>query len=232
MPKNSSRYRGPAERAERRAKAPPTPSGRFGRASALFSAVGSRIHRPHPRRELVILGSLALAVVVGVGSIGGAYLLYRSNHDWTSVASVNGHDISREQLRGRMAVLALLAQERDTFIGDAFARADITADQEAALRTQGAAATSLEAARQNLIDDELLRQLAARDGVATPASADQWAQATAYAASDASHRVRYIRFGMPVADATGSAAPPASPTAGSWPVAVPANVDATLAGHR
>ena len=228
MPKNSSRYRGPAERAQRRARTANRPAGRFGRISAPFRAVGARIHRPHPRREVVILGSLALAVVIGVGSIGGAYLLYRSNHDWTSVASVNGHDISREQLRGRMAVLSLLAQERDAFIGDALLKDDLTTDQAAALRTQVAATTSLEAARQTLIDDELLRQLAARDGVATPATPDPWAEGTTDATSDVAHRVRYIRFGLPISTTSG----PTTPASNSWPAADQANIDATTTRVR
>ena len=228
MAKKSSRYRGRAESAKRRAKAPTLPSGRFGRLREFLRAVGLRIHRPHPRREVLILASLALAVVVGVGGIGGAYLLYRENHDWARVASVNGHDISRETLRGRMAVLSLLAQERDASISDASARGDISADQAAALRTQVGATTSLEAARQSLIDDELLRQLAGRDGVATPPTRDPRAESTADAVSDIAHRVRYIRFGVP-----SSTTPSLTPqTSSDWPVASPANVDAATARVR
>jgi hypothetical protein len=228
MPKNSRRYRGPAELAERRASTPTTPSGRFGPAGRLVRAIAARIRHARPRREVVILGSLALALIIGIGSIGGAYLLYRSNHDWASVATVNGQSISREQLRGRIAVLALLAQERDGFVSDALARGDITSAQAATLRTTIAATTSLEAARQSLIDDELLRQLASRDGVATPASPNPWAEATADAASDVGHRVRYIRFGLPASTTSG----PTTPASGSWPGAAAANVDATVTRIR
>jgi hypothetical protein len=166
-------------------------------------------------------------LVVGLGSIGGAYLLDRSNQDWTSVASVNGHDISRETLRGRMAVLSLLAQERSRYIGDAYASSDITADQATALRTQVAATTTLEAARESLIVDELLRELAVRDGVATPPTPDAMAEGTTQAISDVGHRVRYVRFGLP----TGSTAGSATPT-GSWPAASATDVDAATARVR
>jgi hypothetical protein len=230
MPKNSSRYRGPAERAERRPKATTRPSGRFGRVRGLFGAAGARIHRPHPRREVVIVGSLALAVVVGLGSIGGAYLLYRSDHDWASVATVNGHSISREALRGRMAVLALLAQDRSGFIGSAALAGNLSSDEAVALKRQAAGATSLEAARESLIDDELLRQLAAREGIATPASPDPRVEGVTYASSDAVRRVRYIRFGLPVATASGGGTP--GPSTGTWPAASQANVDATTARIR
>ena len=73
--------------------------------------MASRVHRPHPRREIVVLGALILAVVLGVGSLAAGYLQSRLEHDWTSVASVNGHAISREALRGRMAVLSFLAAD-------------------------------------------------------------------------------------------------------------------------
>jgi hypothetical protein len=232
MPKNSSRYRGPAERAERRAKTPAKPMGRFRRIRGLASAVGSRIHRPHPRREVVIVGSLALAVVIGVGSIGGAYLLYRSNHDWTSVASVNGHDISREQLRGRMAVLSLLAKERTQFIEGAVAAGYATSDEASTVQSADAAMTSIEAARQSLIGDELLRQLAARDGVATPASPDPWVEAAAYATSEVAHRVRYLRFGVADSNSSTSGSTNASGTATPWPAANLANLDAAAARVR
>jgi hypothetical protein len=231
MPKNTSRYRGPAERAERRTKAPSRPSGRFGRVRGLLGHAAARIHRPHPRREVVILATFGLVIVVGLGSIGGAYLLYRSDHDWTRVATVNGHDISRETLRGRMAVLSLLAQERSSYIGDAYAKGYVTADQATALRSQAAAMTTLEAARQSLIDDELLRELAARDGVATPTDPDAMAEGTTEAMSDVGHRVRYVRFGLPTATAAGAATTSAAP-AGSWPAATAANVDAATTRVR
>jgi hypothetical protein len=188
-----------------------------------------------PRRELIVVGSLALAIAVGIGSMGGAYLLYRLNHDWTDVATVNGHSISREALRGRMAALTFLAGERIRVIDRAFAAGDITADQSTTLQKSAAADTSLEAARESLLDDELLAELAARDGVAAPATADPWTQAMAYAVGDASHRVRYVRFGLPTAagprsDATtpSSAAPSPNP----WPTATQANVDAATARVR
>ena len=224
MPKKSNRYRGAAQRAERRGKNAPLPSGQMHWLRRATGAIRARIHRPHPRREAVVIGALALAIVVGLGSLGGAYLLYKSNHDWTSVASVNGHSISREALRGRMAVLSLLAGERSNFVTEAVNAGQLDTSEATTLQNQAAAATSLEAARDSLINDELLRQLAARDGVATPASPDPWAEATAYAASDLAHRLRSIRFGLPPATST------TTPTAPEgWPVASAASVDATTA---
>ena len=210
MPKNTSRYKGAA------------------------IARQSKKRRWRPRLELVVVGSLALAVFVGLGSLAGAYVLDRSNHDWTRVASVNGHDISREQLRGRMAVLGLLARERAAFAGEAMSPGDVTAYQVGSLQTAAASDTTLEAARQSLIDDELLRELAARDGVPTPAAADPWAEATTYASQDLAHRVRYVRFGPPAAGATGTAtnAPTSASSSDAWPAASAANADATTTRVR
>ncbi|MGD0247856.1 MAG: hypothetical protein ABSB75_02275 [Candidatus Limnocylindrales bacterium] len=217
MPKKSNRYRGAAERARGGSalgKGAPRSSGRLGRLRSALGAIRARIHRPHPGRKAVVLGALSLAVVLGVGSLGAGWAIYRNNHDWTAVASVNGHAISREALRGRMAVLALLAQERSSFIAEGVLPGNLTAEQVAVLRNGIAGAATLDAARESLIDDELLRQLAARDGVATPASPDPWVEATAYASSDTAHRIRFIRFGLP--SATTSSATP-SPTPSSSP---------------
>ena len=231
MPRTSNRYRGPAELSKRRRTAAPPPSGRLGHIRRSLGAIRSRIGRLHARREIVIVGAFALALVIGLSSIGGAYLLYRSGHDWASVATVNGQSISREALRGRMAVLRLLAQERDSFIGEQLSANVIPSDAVATLQGEAAATTSLEAARQSLIDDELLRQLASRDGIATPASPDPWAEGTAYASSPVAHRVRYVRFGLPGSTAAGSgnstpspslgasASPSSGPAAGSSPTA-------------
>ena len=163
------------------------------------------------RREIVVVSALALAVIVGLGSLGAAVYLAKSDHDWASVATVNGHSISREDLRGRMAVLGLLAQERVRFIA-AVSGANLPAEQATALESQAQAATSLTAARESLIDDELLRQLAVRDGIATPAGPDPWVEATAYASGDMAHRLRYVRFGLPAATSSGSSSPTPAPT--------------------
>ena len=234
MPKNSNRYRGTAARArgaDADRKNAARSYGRLGRLREAFGNVTARIRRPRPSREAVVFGALSLAIVLGVGSLGAGWALYRNNHDWTAVASVNGHAISREALRGRIAVLALLVQERSSFVAGGVIPGNLTADQVAVLQNGIAAAATLDAARESLIDDELLRQLASRDGIATPASPDPWAEGTAYASSPVAHRVRYVRFGLPGSTAAGSgnstpspslgasASPSSGPAAGSRPTA-------------
>ncbi len=195
-----------------------------------------------------MVATFALAIVVALGCLGGAYLLSKLDHDWTSVAAVNGHSISREALRGRIAVLGLLAQERVGFIDNSVTAGTLPSEQATALKTAAQAPLSLEAARESLVDDELLRQLAARDGVATPPSPDPWVEATTYASGDLAHPLRYVRFGLPAGSpgattptgttTPGSTASPAvSPTPSAqlgassalWPAASAANVDATAA---
>jgi hypothetical protein len=178
----------------------------------------------------VVLGALILAVVLGVGSLAAGYLQSRLEHDWTSVASVNGHAISREALRGRMAVLSFLAGERATFLGEAATAAQLSKTEATTLEGEAAKATTIDAARDSLIDDELLRQLAPRDGVATPASPDPWAEATTYVTSDLARRVRVVGFGLP---ATASTNPPVATSSGNgWPPAAAANLDAATARVR
>lgn len=187
-----------------------------------FARLRERLHRPHPRREVAIVGMLGLAVIVGLGSLGAAWVLYRNDHDWTAVASVNGHPISREALRSRMAVLSFLGQERVEFIGERTVAGDITSNEQTALATaaQAPLANLVNAARESLIDEELLRQLTSRDGVATPPPADPWAEATRYASGDIAYTITYVRFGLP-------ASPSAlTPPAGDWPAASALNVQA------
>ena len=218
MPRQTSKYRVASVRARQEAAARGT--GRFGRVRRALGAVRGRLPHPRRRREIAVisglalavirwLGSgtmirLALAVILGLGSLGGAWLFYRNDHDWTAVANVNGTPISREALRGRINVLSLLAERRVYYVGAGADAAGIDAGQRASLvsQIQATIADPVTAARDSLIADELLRQLAARDGVATPAAADPWAEAATYATSDLARKVRYIRFGLPAAGST------------------------------
>jgi parvulin-like peptidyl-prolyl isomerase len=218
MPKKRSSYLAAPPRSNKGGKRQPARRG--------LGRLASRLPVPRVRREMAIVGGLALAVVIGLGGLGGAYLLYRYNHDWGSVGGVNGHDLSREQLRGRMAVLSLLARERVSFIGDATVAATLTGEEATALESGATADTSVAAAQQSLIDDELVRQLAARDGVATPASPDPWAEATTYASADLAHRVRYVRFGLPSTTSTPGAGSTSGAASTPWPAAAGANVAA------
>jgi len=211
MPRNTNRYRAASERTDGRRK------------------IQARIRLPRPRRELVIVGVFALAAIVGLGSLGAAAYLAKSDHDWASVATVDGPSISREQLRGRMAVLDLLAQERSAFISREVAIGNLSVAGATALQGRAGATTTLEAARTSLIGDELLRQLAARDGVAAPASPDPWLEATAYASDDEAHRLPYVRFGLPPATSSTSTGATSSSNPTAWPVASPANVAAATA---
>jgi hypothetical protein len=221
-------------------------------------ATRSTIKRSRLRRERTLLALIAVAILAGIGSLGASLYFAKSDHDWASVATVNGHSISREALRGRMAVLTLLAQERESFLAEEVSAGRLPSDQGATLEQAAAADTTLEAARQSLIDDELLRELAARDGVATPESPDPWSEATAFTSVDLAHRVRYIRFGLASPNATTgtspnpTASPSPSPTmspaarsapsptpaassaatAAPWPAASPDTLDATITRIR
>jgi hypothetical protein len=240
MPKNTNRYRGAAEREARNRRAAVRTSGRFGPAGRRLGTIRAHVHRPHPRREIVIVGSFLLAVIVGLGSLGLGLYMSKADHDWASVATVNSRSVNREELRGRIAVLGLLGQERSQFIDAAASGGNLAAEQAPALQNAAAAVTSLEAARDSLIDDDLLRQLASRDGIAAPASPDPWTEATAYVSGDFAHRLRFVRFGLPTAT-TGAAPSPATPgpaPGGSttpsepWPAASTTNSDATTARVR
>ena len=276
MAKNKSQNRGAATGGGKRTNATGIPAGswrrrlsglgrfaRLGRAGRVARpATRTTIKRSRLRRERTILALIAVAILAGVGSLGASLYFAKADRDWASVAMANGHSISREALRGRMAVLALLAQEREAFIAEEVSAGRLPSDQGATLEQASTADTTLEAARQSLIDDELLRELAARDGVATPTSPDPWSEATAYTSVDLAHRVRYIRFGLaspsattgtspnptaspipspstsptmsPVASSIPSPAPAASTsaTATPWPAASPDTLDATITRIR
>ena len=233
MAKKKSQYHGAATGGGKRANPTGAPaSGWRGRLSGLgrFARLGraghsvppptrSTIKRSRLRRERTILALIAVAILAGIGSLGASLYFAKADHDWASVATVNGHSISREALRGRMAVLALLAQEREAFLAEEVSAGRLPSDQAATLEQTAAADTTLEAARQSLINDELLRELAARDGVATPASPDPWSEATAYTSVDLAHRVRYIRFGLASSSATTGTSP--NPTASPSPTMSP-----------
>jgi hypothetical protein len=208
MPRNTQRYRGAAE----------------GRKAAQPSrrAIGRGIHWPRARREAAILVSLAVVVVIAVASLGGALLMMKIDRDWASVASVNGHEVNRETLRARLPVIEFLAQERATFVAQRIQTGDVTQEDAPSLRAQALAPLGdiVGSSRESLIADELLRQLASREGVSTPANVDAWDEATAFITGDFAHMVRYVRFEVPSTPAD------ASPAASDWPAASTANVAA------
>jgi hypothetical protein len=170
------------------------------------------------------VGGLAVAAVLAVATLGGAFLMAKADRDWATVATVNGRSISRETLRARVSVIGLLAQERYSFIGSKAGNGPITSEQAPGLQSQTAAvlADPINAARESLIDDELIRQLAAREGVATPANPDPWAEAVAYVSGDLAHQVRLVRFGMP----TSGDSTPGTSGSNPWPAASSTNVAA------
>jgi hypothetical protein len=244
MARRSNTYPG-ASGVTRGSKASARPKGRLGRLRGGPSSWFGRLRR---HREFVILAVLGLGLALGLGSLAGAWVFERNDRDWTAVASVNGHAISREALRSRMNVLELLAQQRAQFVREQATGGRLSAAEAQSLLAEVQASVSdpITAARESLIDDEYLRQLAARDGVATPPAPDPWAEATAFASSDFAQRVRYVRFGLP--GATGSAGSPTAPgaspspspgastapasSANPWPAASSSNVDATTARLR
>ena len=182
--------------------------------------------RSRRRRDLLVLLLLASAVPIAVGSLGASWLIYRQNHDWTSVASVNSNSINRETLRARMAVIEFLAQQRVSFVTEQALASDFTPDT--AHRLISAAQTPLadpvDAARESLIDDELLRQMAAREGFSVPPQLDKWDEATRYATGDEAQRLRYVQFGLaatssssPAPASSGSPTPPGTPSASTPP---------------
>ncbi len=184
-----------------------------------------RLRRARPRREAVLVGGLALAVIVALATLGGAVLLAKVDHDWASIATVNGQSISREALRSRVSVLELLATERYSFIASEVGPGVISASEASDLEAGASAplADIVTAARESLIDDELVRQLADREGVATSAPPDPWAEALAYITGDLRHQVRVVRFGLPTSGAGSNTATGGS---GPWPPATSANIAA------
>ena len=183
-----------------------------------------RFGRPHVRREVVLVGGLAAAVVLAVATLGGAFLLAKADRDWTTVATVNGHAINREALRARVSVLGFLAQERYSFIASKLGPGFINSGQVAGLQSTATAvlADTISAARESLIDDELIRELAAREGVTTPASPDPWIEGREYVSGDLAHQLRLVRFGLPTAGA-----PTLTPNGSNpWPAATSANIAA------
>lgn len=206
------------------------PAAKPGRLSRL------RPRLPRVRREWAILGALALAALVALGALGTALLQAKIERDWATIATVNGQGIDRESLRGRVAVIDFLTKEREFFLQRS--SSSVTSDQMTTLLNQAAEPTgdAMTAARESLIDDELARELAAREGVATPAAPDPWAEARAFVAGDLAHRIRLVRFGLPATTGSGSTSSPTptpSPTAfpaqapsNPWPAATAANVTA------
>jgi hypothetical protein len=181
------------------------------------------------RRDRLLLASLLVAIVASIGCVAGGYLYYRNDRDWTAVASVNGHDISREALRGRMAVLAFLAQERASFVSQQSAAGRLSANEYPTLTARANAPLTdlVDAARESLIDDELLRQLASSDGVPTPPTADPAQEGAAFAAGDMAQRIRYVRFGLPTPSTTGQYEGSSSADgSGAWPAASSGNLAA------
>ena|ERR1035437_769455 len=155
MANKSNRYRAGAGRAAEK----PARKGLSGQPAATSRwpigrfwlgrpAIGSRVRRPRRRREGVILAVLALAIVVGLGALGTGLYMAKANQDWASVAKVNGTSISREALRGRMAVLKLLTTERETFIRQQVTAGKLTSDEAAAFDQAAAAETTVEAVQQ------------------------------------------------------------------------------------
>ena len=187
-----------------------------------------RLGLPHLRRELVVVGGLAIAAALALATLGGALLLAKADRDWTTVATVNGRSIDRESLRARVTVLSFLAEERYSFVSSKVATGFLTADQVPGLQAQPAATLGdpVTAARESLIDDELVRQLAAREGVATPPAADPWAEARDYVSADVAHRLRTVRFGLPAPGAASTAAPATSTGSNPWPAPTTANLKA------
>ncbi|MGD0019972.1 MAG: hypothetical protein ABSD62_12015 [Candidatus Limnocylindrales bacterium] len=175
------------------------------------------------RREAVLVGALAVAVVLAAATLGAAFLMAKADHDWATVATVNGHSISREALRARVSVVGFLAQERYSFLGTKLGGGFLTSGELPGLESQASAplADPVNAARESLIDDELTRELAAREGVATPAAPDPWAEARAYVTSDLAHQVRLVRFGLPSGASTAAAS-----GSNPWPAAASTNIAA------
>jgi hypothetical protein len=110
---------------------------------------------------------LAVAIAVPVLILVGVYVATEADRDWTRVASVNGIAIDRGHLRDEVAFQRFLLAEETSAIQSAtiFGRLDANAavtERTALLNSVG---DPIEDARSALVDDELVRQLAAREGV-------------------------------------------------------------------
>jgi len=183
-------------------------------------------------RELAILAAFGAVVVLAVAGLAGALLMAKMERDWAAVATINGQSINRETLRAREKVIAFLAQERAVHDADKADLEVIPAEHLIAVRAEAMTvlADPIGAARESLIDDELVRQLAAREGVATPAAPDPWAEALAYVGADLAYQARVVRFGLPAHQA--AAVAPNSGGGDAWPPAAAGNVEAATARLR
>ena len=213
---------------------PPSQRGRHGDRGAGKGSHGAgrrlplhlpRLRRPHPRREAVIVASVAMAAVLALGCLGGALLLSKINRDWATVATVNGHNISREDLRNRMGLTTFLATQRSLLVPSWSGLS-----QEAAANLRNLAAEPLadpvNYARESLIDDELVRELADRNGVHLSGQVGVGTELSNFVLQDASHQVRYVRFGLPPADQAPATLQTSSPN--PWPTAFAANLQAAI----
>lgn len=170
------------------------------------------------RRDRILLGGLAASVVVPIVILVGVAVASKADQDWARVASVNGVAIDRARLRDEMAFQRfLLAEELD-----AIKRAELSGKLDAATAAthasalQAAFGDEMENATSALVDAELIRQLAAREGI-TAGQPDPIAELKSYLGSAYSRHVRFVTISPDVAPAGGGSV--TTPEPGADPVA-------------
>jgi hypothetical protein len=154
----------------------------------------ARNHSTAARRpELAIVVGLGIALIIGVAILGGVLVANEANRDWYVVASVNGQTIDRGTLRNQLTFEEFLYQQQLAEIKSAMAAGHLSSteagDDEAALAQS--LGDPVETARNDLVDEALVGQLAQRAGVSV-ATPDPWASLATFLGGALRYDLRWI----------------------------------------
>jgi hypothetical protein len=161
----------------------------------------TRLRRP----ELAIVAVLGGSLLIGLVILVGVFISNEANRDWYVVASVNGQTIDRATLRDQVRFEEFLYQQQVAEIKAAgtvghLSPTQASDDQAALAQSRG---DPVETARNDLVDQVLVSQLAGHASVTAPL-VDPWSSLASYLAGATRRDVRWIDL-APVSP--GSAAP-------------------------
>ncbi len=159
---------------------------------------------------------MAIPVLILVGFA----IASKADHDWARVASVNGVAIDRAHLRDEMVFQDfLLAEEVDAIrIAAVSGKLDANAAATERAALESAASDPVENARTALVDDELIRQLAVREGV-TVSEPDTFSELATYLSSTYGRHIRFVTIAPRTGPAAAMGAPdPAQPALTTYPI--------------
>jgi hypothetical protein len=139
------------------------------------------LRRRHHHLGLALLGT---AVVVAVALLGAATISYFADRDWRTIATVNGANISRAELRDRVRIVEALQAL-------AALRLRQAEPAQASAIAMAFSGDPIEVARAQLIDEVLLRREANRRGV-VPGEVDVGAELARAVNDPASVELRWV----------------------------------------